>query len=119
MDSGHVRRPYRAPSFILALGAIFAFVNAFLMGAGAAAWDLNPDVGIDPLWGGLIAAALIIPVFWFRHYVQDGGKFPPQMMEDLGLKEGQGLGERKAGVLPYVVLIAGVAVVVIAKLIVG
>ncbi len=119
MDSGHVRRPYRAPNFILALGAIFAFLNAFLMGAGAAVWDLDPEKGIDPLWGGLIAAALIIPVFWYRHYVQDGGKFPPQMMEDLGLKEGQGLGERKAGMLPYVVLIAGLAVVLIAKWIVG
>ena len=50
------------------------------MGAGAKVW--NPMA----LWAGLIVAALIIPVFCFRHYVQDGGKFPAHMLEDLGLK---------------------------------
>ena len=83
IDSGHIARPYRAPTIILALGGIFAFVNAMFMGAGAKVW--NPDA----LWCGFIAAALIIPVFAFRHYVQDKGKFPPRMMEDLGLKAGR------------------------------
>ena len=106
IDSGHIARPYKAPTFILALGTIFAFVNAAFMGAGAKVW--NPHA----LWAGLIFAALIIPVFWFRHYVQDGGKFPDRMLSDLGLKAGD-LGEKKAGMLPYVVLIAGVAVVLI------
>jgi amino acid transporter len=106
VDSGHIARPYKAPTFILALGTIFAFVNAAFMGAGAKVW--NPHA----LWAGLIFAALIIPVFWFRHYVQDGGKFPDRMLSDLGLKAGD-LGEKKAGILPYVVLIAGVAVVLI------
>jgi amino acid transporter len=119
VDAGHVHRPYRAPTIILGLGAILAFVNAFFMGAGAAVWDLNPEVGIDPLWGGLLAAAVVIPVFWFRHYVQDGGKFPPRMMEDLGIKDGNDLGERRAGFMPYLVLLAGIAVVLIAKWIVG
>ena len=59
---------------------------------------------------GLIFAALILPVFYFRHYVQDGGKFPKGAMEELGLKEGD-MGERKAGMLPYVTLAAGAAVV--------
>jgi amino acid transporter len=119
VDSGHIKRPWKAPTIILALGTILAFVNAFFMGAGAAVWDLDPENGIDPLWAGLIFAAVIIPVFWFRHYVQDGGKFPPAMLEDLGIKEGGSLGERKAGVLPYVALFAGVAVMLIAKWIVG
>src|SRR5262245_10381536 len=119
VDSPHVHRPYRAPTILLGIGAVLAFVNAFFMGAGAAVWDLNPEVGIDPLWAGLIAAAVIIPVFWFRHYVQDGGRFPSHMMEDLGIKDGNNLGERRAGFMPYLVLLAGIAVVVIAKLIVG
>jgi amino acid transporter len=106
VDSGHIDRPYKAPTIILALGTIFSFVNAAFMGAGAKVW--NPNA----LWAGLIFAALIIPVFWFRHYVQDGGKFPDRMLDDLGLKAGD-LGEKKAGVLPYIVLIAGVAVVLI------
>jgi amino acid transporter len=107
MDAGHIARPYRAPTILIALGGIFAFVNALFMGAGAEVW--NPNA----LYGGLIAAALIVPVFWFRHYVQDGGKFPPRMMEDLGLREGEGLGERKAGMLPYLTLAAGIAVVIL------
>jgi amino acid transporter len=119
VDAGHIHRPYRAPTILLALGAILAFVNAFLMGAGAAVWDLHPDSGIDPLWVGLIAAAVIIPVFWYRHYVQDGGRFPPAMMEDLGIMDGNDLGPRRAGVLPYLALIGGIGVMILAKLIVG
>lgn len=119
VDNGHVHRPYRAPTILLALGAILAFANAFLMGAGAAAWDLNPEIGIDPLWGGLLLAAAVIPVFWYRHYMQDGGRFPSRMLDDLGITDGNDLGERRAGVLPYLVLLAGIAVVLIAKWIVG
>jgi amino acid transporter len=108
IDSGHIARPYRAPTIILALGGIFAFVNAMFMGAGAKVW--NPVA----LWWGLGIAALIIPVFAFRHYVQDKGQFPPRMLEDLGLKAGD-LGQKKAGILPYVVLAAGLAVVLISN----
>jgi amino acid transporter len=108
IDSGHVARPYKAPTIILALGTIFAFVNVVFMGAGAKVW--NPVA----LWAGLIFAALIIPVFCYRHYVQDKGKFPPQMLADLGLKEGD-LGQKKAGVLPYVVLVAGVVVLLLSN----
>ena len=64
---------------------------------------------------GFIAAALIIPVFWFRHYVQDKGKFPDRMLDDLGIKDAGHLGEKKAGMLPYVTLAGGVAVVLISN----
>jgi amino acid transporter len=108
IDSGHIARPYKAPTIILALGGIFAFVNAMFMGAGAKVWNA------DALLYGFIAAVLIIPVFAFRHYVQDKGQFPPRMLDDLGLKSGD-LGEKKAGVLPYLALAGGVAVVLIAN----
>ncbi|MDQ7249392.1 APC family permease [Dongia sedimenti] len=108
MDSGHVSRPYKAPTIIIALGGIFAYVNAVFMGAGAKVW--NPLA----LWAGLIFAALIIPVFCFRHYIQDGGKFPSRMLDDLGLKEGD-LGHKKAGFLPYLTLIAGAVVVLVSN----
>jgi amino acid transporter len=107
MDAGHVKRPYRAPTFILTLGAIFSYVNAAFMGAGAKVW--NPNA----LWWGLAFAALIFPVFAFRHYVQDRGKFPKRMLEDLGVKDEHGLGERRAGILPYLTLAGGIAVVLI------
>jgi amino acid transporter len=109
IDAGHVKRPYKAPTIILAAGTLLSFVNAAFMGAGAKVW--NPHA----LWYGLGAAALIIPVFWFRHYVQDGGKFPARMLEDLGVGETHSLGEKKAGMLPYVTLAGGIAVVLIAN----
>jgi amino acid transporter len=116
MDSGHITRPYKAPTIILALGGIFAFVNALFMGAGAKTWHIveDPHWYDNPLWIGLLTAGLIIPVFWFRHYVQDKGQFPARMLDDLGLKAGD-LGQKKAGALPYVVLAVGLAVVVIAN----
>ena len=106
-----MKRPFKAPTLILAAGTVLSYVNAMFMGAGAKVW--NPVA----LWYGLGAAALIIPVFWFRHYVQDGGKFPKRMLEDLGIKDEGGLGERKAGMLPYVTLAAGIAVVLISNVI--
>jgi amino acid transporter len=108
IDSGHIERPYKAPTIILALGGIFAFVNAMFMGAGAKVWNA------DALLYGFIAAALIIPVFAFRHYIQDKGQFPPRMLEDLGLKAGD-LGQKKAGMLPYLALAGGVAVVLLSN----
>ncbi len=104
IDSGETARPYRAPTWLLALGGIFAFVNAAFMGAGAKVW--NPWA----LWAGILAAALIVPVFWYRHYLQDKGRFPEKMLEDLQVG-GMPISETKAGILPYVTLLGGLAVV--------
>jgi amino acid transporter len=108
VDNGDVVRPWRAPTFILGLGVLFAYVNAVFLGAGAKVW--NPNA----LWAGLIAAALIVPVFWFRHYVQDRGKFPEHMLADLGLTTAD-LSKRRAGALPYVALIVGAAIVLVSN----
>ncbi len=78
------------------------------MGAGAKTW--NPIA----LWAGLVTAALIVPVFCYRHYVQDGGRFPDHMLDDLGLKQAD-LSRRKAGMLPYLTLIGGLAVLLVAN----
>ena len=105
MDSGQTHRPYRAPSWLLGLGGLFAFVNAMFLGAGAKTW--NPDA----LWAGFVFAALILPVFCFRHFIQDKGKFPPQMLEDLHVGGSGDTTTKRAGFLPYLTLIGGVAVV--------
>lgn len=105
IDSPNIPRPYRAPNWLVGVGAFLGFVNLALMGAGAKVWG-NPNA----LWYGLIFAALIIPVFLYRHYIQDGGKFPNHMLEDLDLKS-QDLGERRAGFLPYLTLILAAVVV--------
>ncbi len=105
IDSAHIERPWKAPTALIGFNTFLAFVNALLLGAGAKVWGY-PGV----LWTGLIVAALIIPVFWYRHYLQDGGKFPPGALASLGLKDGD-MGERKAGMLPYLALAAGAVVV--------
>jgi amino acid transporter len=112
IDSKEVPRPWRAPTWLLGVGVVLSFVNAFLLGAGANVW------GQGTLLAGVVAIALIIPVFLFRHYVQDRGRFPAQMLEDLRVGP-SGLSERRAGALPYLTLAAGLAVTLIAYWIFG
>jgi len=105
IDSGHIHRPWKAPTVLIGINTLLAFVNALLLGAGAKVWGYT-----GALWAGAIFAALIIPVFMYRHYVQDGGKFPPEALAELGLTDGD-MGERKAGMLPYLALALGVLIV--------
>ena len=106
IDSGHLHRPWKAPSWLIGVNTVLAFVNALFLGAGAKVWGYE-----NALWSGLVFAALIIPVFCYRHYVQDGGHFPKEAMTDLGLTDHGDLGPRRAGMLPYLTLLAGAAVV--------
>ena len=108
IDNAHVPRPWKAPTWVLAAGTVLAFVNAVFMGAGAKVW--NPIA----LWAGLATAFLIVPVFWYRHYVQDKGVFPEHMLSDLGLSQAD-IKTRKAGMLPYVTLVAGLTVVLVSN----
>jgi amino acid transporter len=105
-DRPRQERPWRAPTWILAAGAVLSFVNLAFMGFGADVY------GSGTLTTGLVFAALIVPVFIFRHYVQDKGSFPRQMAEDLDMVDGEQIVKR-AGIWPYVVLVLGVAVVAI------
>ncbi len=105
IDSAHLPRPWKAPTALIGFNTLLAFVNALLLGAGAKVWGYS-----GALWSGVVFASLILPVFWYRHYYQDKGVFPAEAMEDLGLS-GTDLGERKAGILPYLALAAGAAVV--------
>lgn len=108
IDNGHIKRPWKAPTWLIAAGGLLSFVNVIFMGAGAKTWNSMA------LWAGLIAAALILPVFCFRHYVQDKGRFPEHMLKDLGM-EAQDLTRKKAGMLPYLTLAAGVIVMLAAN----
>lgn len=107
VDSPDIPRPYRAPNWLVAFNAGLGFFNLFLMGVGAKVWG-NPNA----LWYGIGFALLILPVFIYRHYIQDGGKFPDHMLVDLDLK-GQDLGEKRAGILPYLALLAGAVLVLL------
>src|ERR1700729_2638412 len=104
MDRPRQERPWRAPTWILAAGAVLSFVNLAFMGFGADVY------GAGTLKTGLVFAALIVPVFVYRHYIQDKGVFPPQMAQDLDMADGERL-VRRAGLWPYAVLALGIAVV--------
>jgi amino acid transporter len=106
MDRPTQVRPWRAPSWIIAAGAVLGFVNLAFMGMGA---DTS---GIGTLRSGLIFAALIVPVFVYRHYIQDKGKFPAAMEADLEIGEGQTVVKR-AGIWPYLALVLGIVVLVV------
>ena len=105
-DRPRQERPWRAPTWILAAGAVLSFVNLAFMGFGADVY------GAGTLTTGLVFAALIVPVFVYRHYIQDKGAFPRQMAEDLDMVDGERIVKR-AGIWPYVVLALGVAVVAV------
>ena len=106
MDRPDQARPWRAPSWIIAAGAFLGFVNLAFMGMGA---DVT---GVGALRSGLIFAALIVPVFVYRHYLQDKGQFPPSMVEDLEISPGRQI-TRRAGIWPYITLVLAVVVLVV------
>jgi amino acid transporter len=106
LDRPLQERPWRAPTWVLAVGAALSFVNLAFMGFGADVY------GVGTLSTGLIFCALIVPVFVYRHYVQDKGHFPDEMKEDLGHNSGAHAIKR-AGIWPYVVLALGVIVVAV------
>jgi len=115
VDSPDVPRPWRAPTVLIGAGAVLAFVNALILGWGANVW------GDGALLTGVVFAALIVPVFCFRHYVQDKGVFPASMYEDLAPSAGGSTVPpvKRAGAVPYLVLVGGVVMVVIGQVLAG
>lgn len=102
IDRPTTPRPYRAPDWLIAVGAMLGFVNMFLLGAGGAFWAPSA------LAVGVFASLMILPVFWWRHYVQDGGVFPNQMEDDMHLQaSGIDQPQTRAGMLPYAALLGG------------
>ena len=104
VDRPRQERPWRAPTWLIVAGAALSFVNLTFMGMGADVY------GSGTLKTGLLFAALIVPVFAYRHYVRDKGTFPAAMVEDLDLGSGEKIVNR-AGLWPWLTLIAGAVVV--------
>ena len=99
IDRPKQERPFRAPNWLLAVGAFCGFLNLLIMGWGADFW------GQGVLLTSLIIVAGIIPIFAYRHYITDKGQFPPWMQDDLEV-DGKPI-QRRAGLLPYLTLLAG------------
>jgi amino acid transporter len=106
MDRPNWYRPYKAPTWLLGVGAVLAFVNAILLGAGADVW------GENTLLVSTIFAALILPVFWFRHYVQDRGVFPAREQAELEREEKV---QPRAGILAWLAIAGGVILVIVSN----
>jgi hypothetical protein len=109
IDRPNWERPYRCPTWLLGLGTCLSFVNLTIMGLGADVW------GEGTLISGVLLASLILPVFLFRHYIQDKGVFPKvsEEVEDIHMGKEEAVTKR-AGMLPYIALVAGVIVVFVA-----
>jgi len=101
MDRPDWSRPFRSPTVLLALGAGLGFFDIFLIGMGANAY------GSGVLVSGLVTIVAIIPVFLYRHYIQDRGVFPAALAADLQPGSDVAPFVSRAGVLPYVALLAG------------
>jgi amino acid transporter len=101
LDNPDVRRPWRCPNWLLGTGAMLAYVNAFLLGAGANVW------GPGTFLAGFVSAALVVPVFLYRHYIVERGVFPRHMYQDLLLPGETELRPKRAGLLPYLALAGG------------
>ncbi|MBB3359895.1 MULTISPECIES: APC family permease [unclassified Novosphingobium] len=106
IDRGDKERPFRCPTWLLALGCTFGFVNMAFMGAGADVW------GAGTLRNGLIALLLIVPVFAWRHYGQDKGVFPHALVEDYA-RNTDGTMTRRAGWLPWLALVGCAALIAV------
>jgi amino acid transporter len=104
MDRPDQERPWKAPSAVIAAGTVLSFVNLAFVGMGADVY------GEGTLRTGLLFALLIVPIFGFRHYLQDKGRFPASMLEEMELGE-DARAKRRAGILPYCALVLGAAVV--------
>lgn len=107
VDNPRVPRPFKAPRVLFILGICMAYVNMFLLGAGANVW------GKGTLLAGWVSALIAVPVFWYRHRVTDKGQFPDHMLADLIPEDESALGVRRAGVLPYVALCGGLLVMLV------
>ncbi len=106
IDRPNWERPFKAPNWLLGVGAVLGYVNLAIMAMGADIW------GAGTLYVGLVFASLIVPVFIFRHFIQDGGVFPKAMLQDMHLAGSTEADAPHAGLLPMAALALGVIVVV-------
>lgn len=105
MDRPDWERPYKAPCILLILGVILGYFNLVIMGMGADIW------GEGTLLAGLFFTFLIVPIFIYRHFIQDKGVFPSQLLEDMIIGSGFAARSKYLSLLPYLALAVGVVLV--------
>ena len=103
-------RPFKAATWLLATGAVLGYVNLFIIGMGSDIW------GRGTLASGLVLSTLIIPVFAWRHYVVDRGRFPAAMALDMHPDFDAAQAPRSnSGVRPYLALAGGAAAIALGR----
>jgi amino acid transporter len=103
-------RPFRAPTWLLATGAVLGYVNLFIIGMGSDIW------GRGTLASGLVLSTFIVPVFAWRHYVVDKGRFPAAMAMDMHPDFDAAQAPRSAsGMRPYLALAGGAAAIALGR----
>ena len=95
-------RPFRSPTWLIAVGAVLGFVNLFFLGMG------SNTFGAGVLTWGLFTAFLVVPIFLFRHYVTDKGRLPDLLTQDF---DGKTPVRQAAGLRPYIAAAAGALVI--------
>ncbi|MBP2078449.1 APC family permease [Oceanobacillus polygoni] len=103
MDRPNWARPLKIPTWLLSINVVLAFVNIAFLGLGALVW------GTGTLISGLLVALIAIPLFGYRHFFRDKGKFPEPMQNDY---EEEGF-VKKAGILPYIAVAAAIVLIII------
>ena len=98
MDRPTWERPYKAPTLLLAIGTLLGFVNMAMMGLGTEIW------GEGTLRTGLFFCSLMIPLFIYRHYFEDKGVFPTQLLSDMQAQISRPRYTRFLEYLPYVAI---------------
>ncbi|CAF0757364.1 unnamed protein product [Adineta steineri] len=109
MDRPQWKRPFKAPAWLLLISVILSYVNLVFLGMGSDIW------GTGTLLTGLIFSSLVIPVFLFRHYIQDKGTFPLSATGDNNLDDNKTV-TNHASILPYLALGMGIVVVFVSRL---
>ena len=107
IDNAKAHRPWRAPA------SCSPPARARLRQHGLPRCR-REGLGSGTLVSGLVAMAAVVPVFVWRHYIVDKGRFPEAMLDDLHVDE-RDLNNRRAGTLPYLTLAAGVLVVIVSN----
>jgi amino acid transporter len=107
MDRPDWTRSYKAPSLLLGLGAVCGFVDMFVIGVGSNSY------GKGVLIGGFTVVFLSVPIFLYRHYITDKGKFPDDFAADIQPGGTVTAATTRAGYLPYLAVAGAVAAVAI------
>ena len=102
IDRPDLARPFKAPNVLLGFNTLLSFCNVAFLGVAAASF------GAGNIVTGLAICAMILPVFCYRHYIQDHGTFPKETLAE----EGNALSTKKCGMLPYFALLCGVTTII-------